>query len=133
MALIRRDVNVIYEASKYLQESNQNLILAKTKLMTDLENMFNNYQGIDANSINSKFIEAINKVDSLIERVDYYSKYMDKVTKHDQENIQNTTKELTTILNNAPESHNSNINPLPLNTESFEDNNLDSTTLEVNI
>ena len=125
MTLIRRDVNVIYGASKYLNEANQSLILAKTKLMTDLENMFNNYQGIDANNINSKFTEAINKVDSLIEKVDYYSKYMDKVTKHDQENIQNATKELKTILTNAPE--------LPLNAESFDDNNLDSTNLEVNI
>ena len=119
MTLIRRDINTIYNTSRFLEEEKQNLLLAKTKLMADLDNLFNKYQGIDAKTIEVKFKEAINRLDSLIERVDYYSKYMNGVVNHDQENIQNTTKALTTLLTNAPNSNNASIpNTFSLNNDS---------------
>ena len=101
MALKRRDSTAIGEVGKYLQEASQELIIAKQNIQKDVNNMLtNNYKGKDADVIGLKFEEAINRLDSLIERLDYYSKYMQGTASHDRENIQTANKQLNSILNN---------------------------------
>lgn len=99
MALKRRDSLAIGEVGNYMQEASNELRISKATILKDVDNMLNNYKGIDANVIRTKFVEAINKMDSLIERFDYYSMYMQSVSRHDRENIQNANKQINSLLN----------------------------------
>ena len=106
MALKRRDTVAIGGVGNYLQEASQELRIAKQNIQKDVNSMLtNNYKGKDADMIGSKFEEAINRLDSLIFRLDYYSKYMQGVASHDRENIQTANKQLNSILNNQTQDN----------------------------
>ena len=109
MAIKIRDSFVIGEVGNYMQQASQELRSDKAKILRDINNMFTKYKGSDADVIRAKFEEAINRMDSLIERFDYYSNYMQNVSRHDKENIQNANKQINSIIN-EPVSSNPNVN-----------------------
>lgn len=102
MAIKRRDTVMINDVGLYMQKSITNLLNAENKLMMDIDNLLNNYSGIDANAIAGTFKVAVSKLNSLINNLDYYSKYMQNISKHDRENIENANKQLKINLENVP-------------------------------
>ena len=94
MAREIRDDDVIGKSGVYLNESCNKLITLKNSFMNHVNNFKINYEGIDATAIYNVLVNAINRVDELVETLNYYSEYMLSVAKYDNENIENATKKI---------------------------------------
>lgn len=93
----RRDPIAINSVGVYMQKQSDELIRIKADFETHIKNILNNYQGVDAQKIVSKFLESTRKLEGLIQNLDYYANYMKGISSHDTDNLNNTKKELTEI------------------------------------
>ncbi len=94
MAREVRDADVIGKAGVYLNESCNKLNVVKSSFIEHINNMQTNYQGVDAVAISNVLMNAINRVDELVNTLSYYSEYMLSVAKYDRDNIDNATKKI---------------------------------------
>lgn len=97
----RRDPIAINSVGIYMQKQSDELKNKKEILMMHINNILNNYKGIDAETIVSKFLEEASKLDSITKNLDYYAKYMQSISSFDTDNL-NTAKKDLGIINNQP-------------------------------
>ena len=94
MARIIRDAEVIGKTGVYYKEVCEKLNTTKASFLTHVSSMQTNYVGVDSDAISNILINAINRVDELVEVLTYYSEYMLSTTKYDTDNIENATKKI---------------------------------------
>ena len=107
----RRDPVSINSVGLYMQSQSDELKQLKSVFEEHVKNILNNYNGVDAKIIVSKFLESAAKLNSLIQNLDYYANYMVKISSHDSDNLNNTKRKLETIKNQYTE----NVVEKPLN------------------
>lgn len=125
--LIRRDPVAINSVGVYMQNQTQELLLKQKSLIKNINNILNNYEGQDAKIIVSKFLESASKLNSIISNLDYYSNYMQTLSLHDRDNLNNAKQQFINTKNQFSEELNTaNMNgTLNLNSEIFGgDNNV---------
>ncbi len=86
----RRDPVAIGNVGAYTEKAGEFLIFARDKLIKDINSILDNYKGVDAEIQVSKFIEKVTKLNSVIQNLDYYGKYMLNVASVDRENLNST-------------------------------------------
>ena len=91
--LIRND-DMIGETGVYLNEASNRLNDVKNSFMNHVNNFKINYEGVDGTAIYNVLVNAINRVDELVNTFNYYSEYMIKIAKYDSENIENAIKKI---------------------------------------
>ena len=94
MAREVRDADVIGKTGLYYIDVCEKLNTTKASFLTHVSSMQANYVGVDADAISNVLINAINRVDELVEVLTYYSKYMLATAKYDTDNIDNATKKI---------------------------------------
>ena len=131
MALKKRDSFLIGGVGNYMEKACTELSTAKDKLLRDIENMKQNYQGVDADAITARLEEATNRLEPLIQRFDYYSKYMKGVSSHDKENIEAANKQINSMIQNSPMQNQNIVQNVPIPEEELETLDLSSFQDEV--
>ena len=97
----RRDPVAINSVGVYMQEQSDALKAKKESLIMHINNILNNYKGIDAEAIVSTFLSKASKLDSIIQNLDYYAKYMQSISSYDTDNLNSSKREFG-IINNQP-------------------------------
>lgn len=91
--LIRND-DMIGETGVYLNEASNRLNVVKKSFMDHVNNFQINYEGVDGTAIYNVLVNAINRIDELVNVFNHYSEYMIKIAKYDSENIENAIKKI---------------------------------------
>ena len=91
--LIRND-DIIGETGVYLNEAIEKLNVVKLSFMNHVNSFKANYEGVDGTAIYNVLVNAINRVDELVNVFNHYSEYMVKIAKYDNENIENVIKKI---------------------------------------
>lgn len=99
--MLRRDPVAINSVGVYMQQQSENLKTKKADLIMHINNILNNYKGQDAEEIVSKLLEEAKKLNSIIQNLDYYANYMQSISSHDTDNLNNSKKELGIINNQS--------------------------------
>ncbi len=119
----KRDTVAIQSVGEYLLTSIEELKTEKNNLNTHIEEILNNYKGVDADVITSKFFEASSKIDFMVLVIEYYGKYMNILSNHDKENIETASKDIQTELNTpllGDNSNSSNLSNITLESDVIE-------------
>lgn len=96
--LRRRDTVAIGNYGRYLQNQCEELSNAYTKLITNINNIRNNYQGVDAEEQIKVFTEKANKINGIMKNFIYYSEYMQKLASYDTDSLNKVKKEINSII-----------------------------------
>lgn len=119
----KRDTVAIQSVGEYLLTSIEELKTEKNNLNTHIEEILNNYKGVDADVITSKFFEASSKIDFMVLVIEYYGKYMNMLSNHDKENIETASKDIQAELNTpllGDNSNSSNLSNITLESDVIE-------------
>ena len=123
--LKRRDPVAIGNVGAYTERAGDYLKTALDKLIKDINSVLESYKGIDAETQVAKFIETANKINTVIQNLDYYGKYMKNVSSFDSDNL-NTTKKNFSQMTTQPIVEEAELPTLALDsikTETMEGNN----------
>ena len=88
----RRDPVAIGNVGAYTERASEYLRTILDKLIKDINSVLDSYKGVDAETQVAKFIETANKLNTVIQNLDYYGNYMMKVSSFDSENLNSTKK-----------------------------------------
>ena len=94
----KRDPVAIGNVGVYTEQASEFLAAARDKLINDINSILDNYKGIDAEEQVNKFIEAVSKLSSVIQNLDYYGKYMEKISAFDTDNLNSTKQKFNQML-----------------------------------
>ena len=95
----RRDNVAIESVGEYLLLTIEDLKNEKIIIEKDINSILDNYKGVDANIIVSKFLEATSKIDLMIKIIEYHGQYMIALANHDKGNIKKAGTNLQNTLN----------------------------------
>ena len=95
----RRDNVAIESVGEYLLLTIEDLKKEKIKIDNDINSILNNYKGVDADTIVSKFLEATSKINLMIKIIEYHGQYMIALANHDKSNIKAAGTNLQNTLN----------------------------------
>ncbi len=94
-----RNADLIGNVGTFQKNKATELDKAFRKLILDVENLNNYYQGVGASANINAFLNGIANFQNVINKIEQYGNYQESVFKYDSENIEKASRHINSLLN----------------------------------